>query len=138
MCRRSQRGQDLIPLDPAIEAAAPRQSGEARRRKKVEAAMAGQDQRVLRDYALPHTLGITSSIVNPTVEANNFELSPALITFVEHRPIWRPPLGQPQRASSQTPREGRYHQDQRGVRKGNSPTALPFLTEGQGQRLAAK
>jgi len=45
--------QDLIPLDPEIEAAACRRSGEARRRKKVEAVMVGQDQRVLRDYALP-------------------------------------------------------------------------------------
>jgi len=45
--------------------------------------MTGQDQRVLRDYALPQASDITSSIVNPTVEANSFELSPALITFVE-------------------------------------------------------
>ena len=45
--------------------------------------MAGQDQRVLCDYVLPQASGITSSIVNPTVEANHFELSPALITFVE-------------------------------------------------------
>ena len=45
--------------------------------------MAGQEQRVLRDYALPQASGITSSIVNLTVEGNNFKLSPALITFVE-------------------------------------------------------
>jgi len=45
--------------------------------------MTGQDQRVLRDYALPQASGISSSAVNPTVEANNFDLSPALITFVE-------------------------------------------------------
>ena len=38
---------------------------------------------MLRDYALPQASGITSSIVNPTVEANNFQLSLALITFVE-------------------------------------------------------
>jgi len=31
----------------------------------------------------PQASGITSSIVNPIVEANHFELSPALITFVE-------------------------------------------------------
>ena len=71
MCRRSQRDQDLIPLDPEIEAATRRRSGEARR-KKVEAAMAGQDQRVLCNYALPQASSIASSIVNPTVEANNF------------------------------------------------------------------
>ena len=41
------------------------------------------DHRMLRDYALPQATGITSSIVNPTVEVNNFELSPALILFKE-------------------------------------------------------
>ena len=40
-------------------------------------------QRVLRDYVLPQASGITSSIVSPAVEANNFELSPALISIVE-------------------------------------------------------
>jgi len=45
--------------------------------------MTGQEQRVLRDYALLQASGITSSIVNPIVETNNFELSPALITLVE-------------------------------------------------------
>jgi len=43
----------------------------------------GEDHRVLRDYALPQASGITSSIVSPAVEANNFELSPALISLVE-------------------------------------------------------
>jgi len=38
---------------------------------------------VLRDYTLPWASGITSSIVSPAVEANNFELSPMLITFME-------------------------------------------------------
>ena len=41
------------------------------------------DNRVRRDYALPQALGITSSIVSPIVDANNFELSPALISFLE-------------------------------------------------------
>ena len=42
-----------------------------------------EDHRVLRDYVLPQVSGITSSIVSPAAEANNFELSPALISFVE-------------------------------------------------------
>ena len=45
--------------------------------------MAEQGQRVMRDYALPQASGITSSIAYPTIEANNFKLSPALVTFVE-------------------------------------------------------
>jgi len=39
--------------------------------------------RVLQDYAFPQASDITSSIVAPIVEANNFELRPALISFVE-------------------------------------------------------
>ena len=42
-----------------------------------------EDNRVLRDYALPQASGITSSIISPAVEANNFEFSPTLMSFVE-------------------------------------------------------
>jgi len=45
--------------------------------------MAQEDNRVLRDYAMPQASGFTSSIVSPTIEANNFELNPVLISFVE-------------------------------------------------------
>ena len=45
--------------------------------------MAETNPRVLRDYGLPQAIGLTSSIVNPTIEANNFELRPALVSFVE-------------------------------------------------------
>ena len=82
MHRRSQGSQALVPFDPEIEAAARRRNSEARRKRQAEANMA-QDNRVLRDYILPQAAGVTSSIVSPAVEANNFELSPALISFVE-------------------------------------------------------
>ena len=45
--------------------------------------MAEGDNRVLRDYALLQVSGITSSIVSPAIEANNFELNPVVIAFVE-------------------------------------------------------
>jgi len=45
--------------------------------------MAKKDPRVLRDYILLQTTGITSTIVSPTVETNNFESRVALISFVE-------------------------------------------------------
>jgi len=83
MRRRSRRDQDLIPFDPEIEVAARRRSREAKRWKQEAAVMAQEDNRVLQDYALQQASGITSSIVSPTVEANNFELNPALISFVE-------------------------------------------------------
>ena len=82
MCRRSQGSQVLVPFDPEIEAAAHRRGREAGRKKRAEVTMA-EDHRVLRDYALSQASGITSSIVSPAVEANNFELSPSLISFVE-------------------------------------------------------
>jgi len=44
--------------------------------------MVGRDNCILGDYAMSQSLSITSSIVNPRVEANNFELLPALISLV--------------------------------------------------------
>jgi len=55
----------------------------------------GEDNRVLCDYTLPQASGVTSSIVSPTIEANNFELNPALITFVEQEQFGRHPLKNP-------------------------------------------
>jgi len=82
MHRRSQGSQALVPFDPEIDAAARRRSREARRKKRAEVSMA-EDHRMLHDYALPQASGNTSSIVSPAVEANNFELNPVLISFVE-------------------------------------------------------
>ena len=45
--------------------------------------MAERNPRVLRDYVLSQATGLTSSIVNPAVKENNFELRPALVSFVE-------------------------------------------------------
>ena len=89
MHRRCQWSQALVPFDPEIEAAARRRGGEARRKKRAEVTTA-EDHRVLRDYALPQALGITSSIVNLVVEASNFELNPALISFVEQEQFGGP------------------------------------------------
>ena len=81
MHRRSRRDQPLIPFDPEIEATALRQNRARKRQQQI--AMAARDTRVLRDYVLPQATGLTSSIVNPAVEVNNFELRPALVSFVE-------------------------------------------------------
>jgi len=45
--------------------------------------MAESNHRVLRDYVLSQATGLTSSIVNPVVEANNFELWPTLVSFMK-------------------------------------------------------
>ena len=45
--------------------------------------MVERDPRVLRDYILSQATGLTSPIVIPAIEANNFELRHTLISFVE-------------------------------------------------------
>jgi len=94
MHRRSQGSQALVPFDPKIEALARRRSREARRKKRAEVSMA-EDNRVLRDYTLPQASAITSSIVSRAVEANNFKLSLALISFVEREQFARHPSENP-------------------------------------------
>jgi len=42
-----------------------------------------QDQRVLRDYAMPQLSSIASSIVSPANEAYNFKLQQSLISLVQ-------------------------------------------------------
>jgi len=95
MLTRIQGNQNLIPFDPEIEAPARRRGKEAGTKKRTEVATAEGDNRVLRDYTLPQALGITSSIVSPIVEANNFKLSPALISFVEREQFGGHPLENP-------------------------------------------
>ena len=50
MHRRSQGNQNLVSLNPEIEAAANRRHGEARRKKRAEVEMAGHDQRMLSSW----------------------------------------------------------------------------------------
>jgi len=57
--------------------------------------MVERENRVLRKYALPQASGIISSIINPIVKANNFELSHALVTFVERAQLGGHPSNNP-------------------------------------------
>ncbi|KMT11472.1 hypothetical protein BVRB_5g107970 [Beta vulgaris subsp. vulgaris] len=41
------------------------------------------NEKPLRDYAMPNASGAPSSIVRPTISANNFELRPALIQIIQ-------------------------------------------------------
>ncbi|XP_075640377.1 uncharacterized protein LOC142612142 [Castanea sativa] len=45
--------------------------------------MADQEQKALRDYATPSVNGATSSIRRPTIQANNFEIKPAIIQMIQ-------------------------------------------------------
>ena len=45
--------------------------------------MADQEQKALRDYATPLVNGATTSIRRPTIQANNFEITPAIIQMIQ-------------------------------------------------------
>nr|XP_023913707.1 uncharacterized protein LOC112025289 [Quercus suber] len=45
--------------------------------------MVDQEQKALRDYAMPSVNGATSSIRRPAIQANNFEIKPAIIQMIQ-------------------------------------------------------
>ena len=45
--------------------------------------MADQEQKVLRDYAMPSVNGAISSIRRPAIQANNFEIKLAIIQMIQ-------------------------------------------------------
>ena len=45
--------------------------------------MADQEQKVLRDYAMPSVNGAILSIRRPAMQANNFEIKPASIQMIQ-------------------------------------------------------
>jgi len=81
----------VYELDPEIERTfrirRKNQRLEKRRRAQEESpkmdAEAGGQRRTLRDFITPGVQGISSSISRLTVEVNNFELRPALISMVQ-------------------------------------------------------
>ena len=75
---RSKLEQTLF--DPEIE----RTLRQLKKEKKKEANtslsnMADQAQKALRDYAMPSVNGAISSIRRPAIQANSFEIKPAII-----------------------------------------------------------
>ena len=54
--------------------------------------MAGEERRTLRDFVTLGVQGIASSIARPVVDANNFQLKPALIFMVQQSQFGRTPL----------------------------------------------
>ena len=75
---------EQILFDPKIE----RTLRQLKKEKKKEANtslsnMADQEQKALRDYAMPSVNGATSSIRRPAIQANNFEIKPAIIQMIQ-------------------------------------------------------
>ena len=115
------------PFNLKIEATARRRCSEARRRTEAVVVMVEGANRVLRDYALPQALSITSSIVSLAIEANNCKLNPAWSGTNEH------PSDNAQCASLQIRYEVRHYQAESGVCRRYLTVILFLLTEGQSQ-----
>ena len=84
---RRSRSADLLPYDTEIERTLRHIRRDNRQREQVE-EMANEDnrqiqgvQRALRDFSIPRIQ--EPPIVRPAIQANNFELKPALIQMVQ-------------------------------------------------------
>ncbi|KAL0408099.1 UNVERIFIED_CONTAM: hypothetical protein Sradi_1744300 [Sesamum radiatum] len=89
-------GEELTPYDPEIERTFHRRKNNIERGENsgetdpeeqlviVEPTMEaiGAAERPMMEYSFPPADGTTSSIVKPAVEANNFEIKPAIIQII--------------------------------------------------------
>ncbi|RWR83368.1 hypothetical protein CKAN_01212200 [Cinnamomum micranthum f. kanehirae] len=80
---RRNQNLNLVPLDPEIERTLRRLKKEKKQQSEFEITeMKEQANRSLGDYAVPLVTGATSSIRRPVIQANNFEIKPAIIQMV--------------------------------------------------------
>ena len=85
--RLSRREQRLTEdFDPEIERILHRLRQEQRQRGDQQEDMA-ENQMTLSDYAMPNIDGARTSIVRPTVNANNFEIKHGPIQMVQQAPF---------------------------------------------------
>ena len=71
-------------FDPKIERALRQLKKEQKKEANTSLSnMADQEQKALRDYAMPSVNGATSSIRRPAIQANNFEIKPAIIQMIQ-------------------------------------------------------
>lgn len=88
---RHSKSSDLVPLDKELERTLRRlnmeKKGTSTLQQQVnmeEEATEMEQPRALRDYAMPSVIGNTSSIRRPAIQANNFEIKPAIIQMIQH------------------------------------------------------
>ncbi|XP_052198388.1 uncharacterized protein LOC127805673 [Diospyros lotus] len=89
------KGIESIPLDLEIEQTISHlrkaKRGESSHLDQVKLSSEGEkepmaqqeEQKKLREYAMPKVDGISSSIQRPTVQANNFEIKPSIIQMIQ-------------------------------------------------------
>ena len=81
---RRTRSLDLLPFDLEIERTLRRLNKEKRAYSTNENQTMGDqpENRTLGDYAIPLVTGATSSIRRPAIQANNFEITPAILQMM--------------------------------------------------------
>ena len=87
------RTRNIIPFDPEIK-----RTLRSQRKKKVLAMAEGEQNaqpRTLKDYVWPVVNENNSGIRRQTINANNFELKPTLISMVQQAQFSRSPLDDP-------------------------------------------
>ena len=87
------RTQNIIPFDSEIE-----RTFRSQRKKKVLAMADGEQNaqpRTLKDYVQPIVNDNYSDVRCQTINANNFELKPALISMAQQAQFSRSPLDDP-------------------------------------------
>ncbi|KAJ4724582.1 DNA-directed DNA polymerase, partial [Melia azedarach] len=92
-CMRKAGSSVLLPFDIEIERTCKRNRKEKRQASVQQQTSAmepniGNDdgvenQRALRDYAIPTVNGASTSIRRPAIQANNFEIKPAIIQMIQ-------------------------------------------------------
>ena len=70
-------------FDPEIEKTLRQLKKEKKEANTSLSNMANQEQKALRDYAMPSVNGAISSIRRPAIQANNFEIKPAIIQMIQ-------------------------------------------------------
>lgn len=71
---------ELLPFDPEIERTFRERRREVEKRKKNKIG----DKPLLRDLWIPKDQSASTDVLQPAIQANYFELKPALITMVQH------------------------------------------------------
>ena len=85
---RRSRSEEAFPLDPEIERTLKGLRRQQREKDKQEAEMANRpeqvaDTRALREFALPKVTEVPAVIRKPTIDANNFEIKPAILQMIQ-------------------------------------------------------
>ena len=77
---RKYKDSPLLPFDPEIERILLKCLRENRKRVNMaEIVENANEERALRNYAVPSIAGSNSSIRRPPIAANNFEIKPTII-----------------------------------------------------------